>query len=312
MGQFIEQLGQQMAGTAAGGIMGMLLGGYNDERQRRQQEELQNMQIRGNKEMMDYGMAKQLQMWKDTNFSAQLAEMKKAGLSPGLIYGKGGAGGTTVGSPAGGVSGATAPVGGREVQDMIGMGMQLQLLKAQKENIEADTANKRADIPIKGAQVPNIQASTANIEATTTLTEVKTELAKIEKEIAGRSKEDVLTTIGHNALKVIDEARSALYKANADEATWELEIERVKTDLAGLYLKNDQTAMAIAKTGAEIKQIAEQLVQGWHKLNIDFANANTGRKRYELDKWVNDISNSTKLTVETIKGIIQAILIKGR
>jgi len=145
MGQFIEQLGMQAGSQAMGGIMGMLLGGYNDERQLRQQEELNRMQIRGNKEMMDYSMAKQLQMWKDTNYNAQLAEMKKAGLSPGLMYGMKGGGGITVGSPSGGVGPANAPVGGREVQDIMQMAMQTQMMKAQIENMKADTEKKRVE-----------------------------------------------------------------------------------------------------------------------------------------------------------------------
>ena len=43
-------------------------------------------------------------MWKDTNYAAQVEEMKKAGLSVGLMYGKGGAGGATTGAGAAGVS----------------------------------------------------------------------------------------------------------------------------------------------------------------------------------------------------------------
>ena len=79
----------------------------------------------------------QMQMWKDTNYAAQVEEMKKAGLSIGLMYGKGGAGGATTGAGATGVSAPTAPSG----MGMIG-GSQLA---AQIANIELTKAQTYRD-----------------------------------------------------------------------------------------------------------------------------------------------------------------------
>ena len=86
----------------------------------------------------------QLQMWKDTNYSAQIEEMKKAGLSIGLMYGKGGAGGTTTGAGATGVSAPTAPsgmglIGGTQLASQVA---NIELIKAQTENVKADTERK--------------------------------------------------------------------------------------------------------------------------------------------------------------------------
>ena len=53
--------------------MGLLLEGHNDRRQLRQQEKLQNLEIKGSKELTDYNAAKQLEMWKATNYPAQVA-----------------------------------------------------------------------------------------------------------------------------------------------------------------------------------------------------------------------------------------------
>ena len=80
--KFLTDVAQQ----AIGGIFGIGLGAYNDNRQYNQQERLQNLQIKGSKELTDYQMMKQLQMWKDTNYGAQMEELRKAGLNPGLLY----------------------------------------------------------------------------------------------------------------------------------------------------------------------------------------------------------------------------------
>ena len=160
---FIESLAQQIGSQAAGAGMGMILGGWNDKRQLKQQGKLQELQIAGQKEMSDYNYAKQLQMWHDTNYDAQRKELEKAGLNPALMYGMGGGGGTTTGSGGGNVQGGSAPQGGGEIQGMMGMGMQLPMIMAQKELVEAQTKKTEAEeIKTKGADTENVNADTAN------------------------------------------------------------------------------------------------------------------------------------------------------
>ncbi len=139
-------------GIATGGItgalgagMGLLLEGHNDRRQLRQNRKLQEQQMAGQKEMTDYNMSKQMEMWENTSYSAQKEQMEKAGINPALLYGMSGGGGQSIGQSGSSVGTGAAPSGGGEAMGGFGMGMQmaqLSLLKAQKENIEADTRNK--------------------------------------------------------------------------------------------------------------------------------------------------------------------------
>lgn len=140
----LEQLGMQAATGAVGGIMGLGLAGMQDKRQYKQQEKMQKLQIQGQKELTDYNAMKQLQMWKDTSYGAQKEQMKLAGINPALMYGMGGGGGQSSNVNSGSVSGGGGPSTGGEAQAMMGMAMQMALLKAQKDNIEADTTNKKA------------------------------------------------------------------------------------------------------------------------------------------------------------------------
>lgn len=159
----LAALGMQAAGQASGAAMGVIAGSINDGRQYKQQKRLQDLQIQGQQQMTDYNMRKQMEMWQNTSYPAQVEMMKKAGLNPALMYGMGGGGGATTGNASGSVSGATAQQNPGELTGMMGYGLQLQLLKAQKDNIEADTANKQADATLKGgAQTDNIRADTAN------------------------------------------------------------------------------------------------------------------------------------------------------
>ena len=136
-----------VAQTGIAGALGNWFGGMNDDRQYNQQQRLQELQLKGNKDMVNYNYAKQLEFWKQTNYSAQMEQMKLAGLNPALIYGSSGSGGTT-GSATGGVTGASAPSGGGEALAFMNIAQkqqELKLLDAQKANIEADTKKKETE-----------------------------------------------------------------------------------------------------------------------------------------------------------------------
>jgi len=164
----LAMLAMQKAGdtvsSATNTGLGLIVGGINDRRQIKQQGKLQEMQIKGMKEMADYNYGKQLQMWQDTGYEAQKAQMKAAGLNPGLMYGMSGGGGQTVGTGSGGgPTGGTAPVGGGEAMGMIGMGLQMELLRAQKDVMESQAQKNRADAALTaGAQTGNVKEDTEN------------------------------------------------------------------------------------------------------------------------------------------------------
>lgn len=136
----IEELGMNAANNAAGQILGLAFGGIQDARQRKQAKALAEIQGAENRKQADYSQQLALDMWNKTNYEATVEHMKEAGINPGLMYGAAGGGGAT---------GATAaPVSGANPGDPnagVGMGIQLGLMQAQKENIEADTENKKAD-----------------------------------------------------------------------------------------------------------------------------------------------------------------------
>lgn len=159
----IGSLAMGAANNVIGTGLGLMLEKHNDRRQLRQQDKLNAQQEQMSKRLGDYNQANQLAMWKATGPVGQMEQLKKAGLNPGLIYGMGGAGGATTGSSNASASGGGAPSGGGEILGMQSAAMNLALLKAQKENIEADTKKKLTDAELtSGAQTENINADTAN------------------------------------------------------------------------------------------------------------------------------------------------------
>lgn len=219
-------IGETAAGTALGMGLSMATRDWSDKKQYHQQKRLQKLQIRGDKELGLFNQKLALDTWDKTNYEAQREHMEKAGLNVGLMYGGAGAGATTSGGSAGNVTGGNAPAGGGEVGMGMQLGMQMQLLKAQKENIEADTANKQADTankPLQGANVAagtiNIAQQTTNAQLQNTLMGLEAQLKKLEINKEGATQPEVIQQARILTEKIKDEARSARVKGDIDEAT---------------------------------------------------------------------------------------------
>lgn len=282
MPKFIEQLGQQIGGGAAGAILGLALGGWNDKRQYNQQEDLQRLQIQGNKEMTDYAYKKQMEMWNATNYWAQVEQMRKAGLNPAMMYGMSGGGGATMGSGGGGVSGASAPVGGGEVGAMMGMGMQMQMIKAQKDLIEAQTnktnteANKIGGVDTKKTEteILDLTQGITNKQAIEKLTRVQTTIAELDAQLKGKTIEEQEEIIQWAAGKALYDMEMAEREAFIQKATMNNKIDQVKAELIGTYLRNtltsaqtDATKKGIEVNTAQIAKMAQDVAQGWKQLS---------------------------------------------
>jgi len=147
-------LGQAIAGAATGAIS-MLTQRKREKRSFENQKKLMNLQMRNQMELNKQGQEIQLDTWEKTNYPAQLAMIKEAGLNPSLLYGMGGTGGSTTGGQAGGsASGGSAPAPQpMELANILSaakLKAETELLQAQKENLLADAKKKERETPDEG------------------------------------------------------------------------------------------------------------------------------------------------------------------
>lgn len=257
-----------MASGAIGAGLGLATANWQDKRQIRQQQKLQDMQIAGSKEMGEFNQGLALETWEKTGYEAQRRQMQEAGLNVGLMYGGAGSGGTTQGGGGGQVSGGQAAGGSGELGMAIQAIQSLNLNKAQKENIEADTKNKEADAVNKGAEKTNIETETAKKKAEiTNLEELKKSLKSkaaidaIDAEIASLTKEVKIEQISNEQAKAAGEAASALAKGQVDTDTVGSRITLVNkaVEQQGLAIKAQQ--QGLVKGDADIKLVNQQIAK---------------------------------------------------
>ncbi|MBB5441062.1 hypothetical protein HDC92_004766 [Pedobacter sp. AK017] len=217
----------QVAGAANGIIgqgMNMLFSGWQDKRQLKQQQKLTDQQIAAQKDLGTFNREQAMKMWKDTNYAAQVAEAKKAGMSISALYGGTGASGATAaGAGAGSVTGGQAGDPNTGVGMGIQMASQLALQKAQKENIEADTENKKAEAANKG----------------------------IDTEIKTATKEDSIKQIVENANKTMSEAIIKANDQTISDLTMKDQIKQVTEETLSKILGNKEKSQDIKLKEAE-------------------------------------------------------------
>lgn len=290
-----KNLGMQAANTATQGVIGTALGlataKWQDRRQIRQQKKLQKMQIQGQKEMGIFNREQAMQMWHDTNYAAQRAEMEKAGLNVGLMYGMGGPGGASTSTQAGNVTGASAQGGEGEIATAMQMGINLQLLKAQKENIEADTTLKQAtaaktagvdtaqtakQIESTTASIEQMKQNTANAKIQEEILNFEKGMKKIEAEIQRITQQEIITKIHAERDILMSRAIQEAQKAKEDQATVDAKIKQINQAtieqglrIQGMKLGLNLTEEQINKVSQEITASMVGLAQSERKLRLD-------------------------------------------
>lgn len=325
MGKFIFDLAEQMGGQAAAGAMGLFLGGIQDKRQVKQQEKLQRLQIAGNKEMLAAQAAKELQMWKDTSYPAQMEMLKKAGLNPGLIYGMGGAGGQTTGGGGGGVTGATATqAGGGEFGIAMQMGMmaaQKRLLEAQANNLDAQTKKTSGvDTQVGERTLDMMAEEIQNKKAQRVLYGLQARIDDARAQVAEGTIETQIKTAEQILGKLDQEVMQAEVKTFVDRATQNNVVDKVKEELAILVLQKGLiTAQTQTEKGKPVLQAAEFEVlvetardivrrgqQKWRELELQGADSSTRRQALEEEMF-----RETNAPPKIINDILDFIILRN-
>lgn len=316
-----------------GALMGALGANGASSQSWQRQHQLMEIQAELNQKNAKFNTAQAKEMWNYTNFENQMKHIREAGLSPGLIYGMGGQGGSTQG--AGAANGVGLP------QDQsVGMG-----LRAQEIGIEM--ANALSQIKLNESQASKNEAEANKIKGVDT----EAQKATVENIIAQTSNEKIKRGLILGQIRVAD-AEEELKRNTADwtkdkaeETRWNVKslkkgIEKLSVEIDGVELDNDlkkrtidnkvkESALTLQNLMAEIllkgsqrrvneeqaKAIPKQILQGWEKLAKEGegliiqreqmeAYAQDVINRYELGKKGLDIEEQ-RLIKDIVLGILE-------
>lgn len=319
------------------GIGGAAMGAINANSASKQswenQVQLMDIQAQLNRQNAKFNTGQAKDMWNYTNFENQMKHIKAAGLSPGLIYGMGGAGGSSQG--AGAASGVGLP------QDQsIGMGLRAQ-------EIGINMANAMSQIKLNESQANKNEAEANKISGVDT----EAQKATIDNLIAQTSNEKVKKGLILGQIRVADAEEELKRnmadwtKDKADETRWNIKslqkgIDKLAEEINGMKLDNElkertidnkvkESSLILQNLMAEIllkgsqkkvneeqaKAIPAQILQGWEDLTKKGkaliiqreqmeAYAQDVINRYELGKKGLDIEEQ-KLIKDIVLGMLE-------
>ncbi|QXP45079.1 DNA pilot protein [Microvirus mar45] len=173
LGSTAASVGSQILGGTAGKILGGIGSFLGMGAQQQNEREMMALQHQYNEEMAQANQQRNKELWDYTNYENQVQHMKNAGLSVGLMYGKGGAGGVSAAGAQG--SGVTNP--GTQA---IAMGLQMRQIEAQTKLAEAQAKKAEAE----AEKTKGVDTELANIEKDIRLGEVQITAANITKAAA--------------------------------------------------------------------------------------------------------------------------------
>lgn len=295
--------------------MGMLLGGYQDRRQLKQQKQLQELQIAGQKEMGTFNLGLQKDMantnaqlaqratdrqnqWNDP--SQQVKRLENAGLNVGLAMSPGGGGGGTTsaiapgggGSQGGNVTGGTASPS----QD-IGMAMTLGIQKAlaeaeiklkgaQKDNVDTDTTLKGGQINKTEAETSNIKQNTLESIAKTALAQNQNKAQEIRNNIDNLSTDDQIRQFKANADQTELNIRKGQSETYVQEKTQDLQVDFAKLTNAHEALKIVGQDLQNQNLSQDLKVKFQNIQESMHrvlKMRADITHNEITRERQEQE-----------------------------
>lgn len=241
------------AGT---GIISMLGQRKREQRAMQNQQKLMGLQFEHQQALNKQGSELQYDMWKKTNFPAQLSMLKEAGLSTGLMYGGSGGGGTTTGSQSGG-SAASGNAPSPQPMDLgtalqaAEIQSQIDVNKATANKLNADAASTKGEAGTLGAsQIEKLKAETKHEAVKETLTQAQKYLKDVEYG----------TAVEQSVITGIDRA--------IKNATWQDQVQAIKAEVANTLMDTELKKMNIEATDQQREAIKEGIIQRWWEIGV--------------------------------------------
>lgn len=275
-----------------------------------------------------YGQQLQMQTWEQTNYPAQIEQIKKAGLNPGLIYKGAGEGGTIGAMPSNSVN-QTAPI--QHTNSMaLQLGLQTAMVQAQIKNLEANTnktnveADKTAGVDTEQTQtatekmkteIGKLIAETKNAQLESARIEAETEVAKVEANIANLTQVDIIKQIAIINDKLYGEAQKALTESNVAKETREAAITLIRQSTIEQQLRITSTKAELKLTAAQIRVLSKQAdfmiqqnMRDWDKMSQTDREIAIRNKVSEIMKTQTEFNTSGPAQIRQITSIVTDII----
>lgn len=278
--------GTAAAGQIGSGFLGLIGQKKREKRAMANTRELMGIQFKNQKELDKYGQQLQLETWEKTNYPAQMAMLKEAGLNPGLMYGQAGSGGVTGSQVGGSAASGNAPAPQPwplDIGSAMMMAAQIKLMKAQAKKTEAE-----ADVIVETG-IKKAESEIAKIISETTNEGLKGRLLSIQSDIADIDKACKPYQIEASINNVIEQTKQMKIANDLTEAQFNYLVDEVRYKAVGAHLNNQLTQAKISLTDTEKQSIITSIVQKWTELGLKEREVSVSEKNQIVNQFEAEI-----------------------
>jgi hypothetical protein len=269
-------------GAAGAGAIGNLIG---VGQQNQNQGDMMNLQAQNQMFLNNQMQNIQQQNWDYTNYENQRKHIEKAGLNVGMLYGMGGAGGSTMGGASGG-----SAAGGHAAQTPNFMEVGAQMLQAKaiesQTKLNDSTANynnaKANEINSKlPKDIENIDADTGLKLNTTEGIKLDNELKKGNMETAWETSKQILSNLkAENEIKVNEGKITKVQAENSEEL--------MRLEIAGKGLQNKLTEAMTNKEIQLTQESKDSIIQKYEQLKINWGTLTNEQRKTKIEQFVKE------------------------
>lgn len=251
------------------GLAGSILG---REQQNDDQKEMMELQAKLNQQQAQYNQKLAKDMWNYTSFPNQVKKIKDAGLSPALIYGMGGQGGSSSGAGQAsgvGLSDAKGMQTGIAIQ---GMGLELANLASQVELNKSQAEKNKAEAEkIAGADTKVAEKEAEMLASQSDFNKRITKLQDSIEKLTNAQEQKTAAEyfyIQAQEKKVWEELREQIVKSDVAEKTKEAMIHKATLENFNLMQAGIESITRQRLNSEQINYLKGQIALGWANVAI--------------------------------------------
>lgn len=293
----------QAGAQVGGGLLTMIGQKKREQRALDNQKQLMDLQMKNQMKLNLQGQQIQQETWEKTNYPAQMQMLKEAGLNPGLLYGKGGAGGVTGGQGGGSAASGNAPapqmMPNMDIGNSVRTAAEIILAKAQarKTNAEANVIEGYGGGQAQ-SNINKTSAEAATEEQRRRLTEIQADIADIEKSYKSYLLEATINNIAQNT-------KNALQQHELTQAQFDDIVKETRERATGQAIQNELTNKKINLTETEIQQIRTSIVQKWTELGLKDREVSVSEKNQIVNKFEAEIRAEYPSIAQAAGGVLK-------
>lgn len=307
-----------MFNAFSGTIFGLGNAAIGNNMQNQQQEFMQNLSIKGQKEMAEFNYKLGKRMWNETGAEAQRKQLEKAGLNVALMYGGKGGGGQTASVNPGNVGQGTATrpdilQGLSLMANMKQAEASANLANAQAEKAKAETEKtKGVDTEKVKREIESLTQGINNAKASEELTKIQNRILSVDANIKEMTIDESIEYVKGLTEYQSKQIEAIGYENDVNSKLIKTKIDTAKAELTNILLNNALTKAQTAQSIQLTEESKNKILQEWQKVYQGWSNLSIQERKNKIETFKANLQSENPSVMQVVGKVLNHFTNLGR